>query len=251
MKRSFVFFPLLVAMLAGCVTRESYNDLKRQNDSLVYVLYQEQILTYKLEKYAESLYYTKVEPRTKVGTTVPLPPIIKLKIDSIQVPIPSALNDTANPANKTLSDLVPKTETPAPHLQISQPEIKTRTEDNRVIYTLSNTLLFKPGTTKLTEAGTATLMKFGKALAEQPGYLITVEGHTDNVNISRMEGISDNWDLSVKRATEVVRTLITAGVSPLRLVAAGRSKFKPVASNQEENTRELNRRIEIIVSPMP
>lgn len=251
MKRSFIFTLLLVILLTGCVTRESYNELQRQKDSLVYVLYQEQILTYKLEKYAESLYYTKVEPRTKVGTTVPLPPIIRLKLDSVKESFAPELNDTVNPANKTLSDLAPKPEATAPQLQISQPEIETRTEDHKIIYTLSNTFLFKPGSTQLTEAGTATLMKFGKALAEQPGYLITVEGHTDNVNISRMEGISDNWDLSVKRATEVVRTLIAAGVSPLRLVAAGRSKFKPVASNQNETSRALNRRIEIIVSPMP
>ncbi|MEZ4826087.1 MAG: OmpA family protein [Bacteroidia bacterium] len=251
MKRFLFFFSLLPVLLSGCVTRESYNDLARQRDSLVYVLYQEQILSYKLQKYAESLYYTKVEPRSQINTTVPLPPVIQMSLDTIQ--LPKGIFE-ADSGKKSLSDLTTAPvakEISTPALRISQPEIQSRTEGSRVIYTLSNSLLFKPGTTRLTDTGTAALMKFGKALAEQKGYLITVEGHTDNVNISRMEGISDNWDLSVKRATEVVRTLIASGVSPLQLVAAGRSKFEPVASNQDEASRSRNRRIEIIVSPMP
>ncbi|MDX2249979.1 MAG: OmpA family protein [Bacteroidia bacterium] len=249
MKRIFVFLPLLVLLLTSCVTREQYNNLERQRDSLIYVLYQEQILTYKLQKYAESLYYNKVEPRTKVETTTPLPPAIQLNIDSIK--LPAEIRKAIGPEEKTLSDLNPEPEVPVSQLRVAQPEITSRTEGNRVVYTLSNSILFTPGTTKLSESGTSLLMKFGKQLAEQKDYLITVEGHTDNINISRMEGISDNWDLSVKRATEVVRALIAAGVSPVRLVAAGRSKFEPVASNQEETSREQNRRIEIIVTPMP
>ena len=77
-----------------------------------------------------------------------------------------------------------------------------------------------------------------------------VEGHTDNVPINKADGVVDNWDLSVKRATSVVRILQNDyGVDPTKLVAAGRSFYMPIADNDSSVSRAVNRRTRIIVLP--
>jgi chemotaxis protein MotB len=77
-----------------------------------------------------------------------------------------------------------------------------------------------------------------------------VEGHTDNVPILRgTAGLTDNWDLSALRATEIARLLTTAGVAPERVTASGRGQYVPVAANDSPQNKALNRRTEIILTP--
>jgi chemotaxis protein MotB len=93
------------------------------------------------------------------------------------------------------------------------------------------------------------LGKVAKVLAAQPDIEFMVEGHTDNVAISTDE-LNDNWDLSVKRATSIVRILQKSyGLDPKRMTAAGRSEYLPVADNATAAGKAANRRTRIVVLP--
>ena len=76
-----------------------------------------------------------------------------------------------------------------------------------------------------------------------------IEGHTDNVPVSNLGDIKDNWDLSVMRSTEVVRILVEEGVEPKRVIPAGRGEFIPKEEGDSDEARASNRRTEIVISP--
>jgi len=93
------------------------------------------------------------------------------------------------------------------------------------------------------------LGKVAKVLKNQPDLEFMVEGHTDNVKFKRGD-LVDNWDLSVKRATTIVRLLQTQyGVDPSKMTAAGRSEYLPVASNGTDSGKASNRRTRIVILP--
>jgi chemotaxis protein MotB len=113
-------------------------------------------------------------------------------------------------------------------------------------------VLFPSGQATLTPEGEPVIDRIGAVLAAVPDSRILVEGHTDNVPIgpALQARFPSNWELSTARATEVVRRLIQqANVAPARLRVAGRSDTEPVASNDTEDGRRRNRRIEIILLP--
>lgn len=122
--------------------------------------------------------------------------------------------------------------------------------DKGVVYIdISDKLLFKSGKYELTPQAMTVLGKVAEVLKNQPDLEFMVEGHTDNVPYAN--GILvDNWDLSVKRATSVVRILQNKfGLDPSRISAAGRSEYKPVADNNSKENKALNRRTRILVLP--
>ncbi|HYH57504.1 MAG TPA: OmpA family protein, partial [Anseongella sp.] len=122
--------------------------------------------------------------------------------------------------------------------------------DKGVVYIdISDKLLFESGDYKLTGRAPEVLGKVAKVLAAQPHIEFMVEGHTDNVPY-RSGVLLDNWDLSVKRATTIVRVLQTEyGIPPARMTAAGRSEYIPVESNDAESGRAANRRTRIVILP--
>ena len=122
--------------------------------------------------------------------------------------------------------------------------------DKGVVYVdISDKLLFKSGSYEVTDRAKEVLGKVAKVLNNQPDIEFQVEGHTDSVPI-KSPGISDNWDLSVKRATTVVRILQdTYGLDPKRMTAAGRSQYVPLADNGTAEGRAANRRTRIVILP--
>jgi chemotaxis protein MotB len=122
--------------------------------------------------------------------------------------------------------------------------------DKGVVYVdISDKLLFKTGSYDVTERAKVVLGKVAKVLAAQPDIEFMVEGHTDNVAISTDE-LNDNWDLSVKRATTIVRILQKSyGLDPKRMTAAGRSEYLPLSDNSTAAGRATNRRTRIVVLP--
>jgi chemotaxis protein MotB len=122
--------------------------------------------------------------------------------------------------------------------------------DKGVVYVdISDKLLFKSGSYEVTERAKEVLGKVAKVLNNQPEIEFMVEGHTDSVPI-KSPGINDNWDLSVKRATSVVRILQDSyGLDPKRMTAAGRSQYLPVADNGTPEGRAANRRTRIVILP--
>ena len=122
--------------------------------------------------------------------------------------------------------------------------------DKGVVYIdISDKLLFKSGSWDITDNAKSVLGKVAAVLKAQPDIEFMVEGHTDNVAFAK--GILlDNWDLSVKRATSVVRILQNQyGLDPAHIAAAGRGEYKPVADNSTADGKAANRRTRIVILP--
>lgn len=124
--------------------------------------------------------------------------------------------------------------------------------DKGVVYVdISDKLLFKSGSFTVTDKAKNVLGKVAKVLAAQPNIEFMVEGHTDSKQmIASATAIDDNWDLSVKRATTVVRLLQeNYGIDPKRMTAAGRGEYKPLTGNDNAADRAKNRRTRIVILP--
>ncbi len=129
-------------------------------------------------------------------------------------------------------------------LDLSAADLTVEERDGQLHLSLSQNLLFKKGSHKLDWKGKKALIQLAEVLKNHPDIDIVVEGHTDDIGNAAL-----NWDLSVKRATSVVKVLTSYGVDPRRVTAAGRAFFDPVAPNDSEANRARNRRTEIILSP--
>lgn len=128
-------------------------------------------------------------------------------------------------------------------------DIEISVEKGVVFVSISDKLLFRSGSYNVTSAAKEVLGKVAKVVNNKPDFEFMVEGHTDNVPIKTSE-LEDNWDLSVKRATSVVRILQNDfGVSPARMTAAGRSHYVPLVDNNTSANRAKNRRTRIVVLP--
>lgn len=122
--------------------------------------------------------------------------------------------------------------------------------NGKVYISLEEDLLFASGKYEVNSGGVSALSKLATALASQKDLEILVEGHTDSIPLSDRGLVKDNWDLSVMRATNVVKVLLkTPSLDPLQLTAAGRAEFIPIATNKTKEGRSANRRIEMILSP--
>ncbi len=125
-------------------------------------------------------------------------------------------------------------------------------KNGQVYVSMDDKLLFKTGSYEIDANGRNALRKLGALLERNPDITITIEGHTDDVPYRAAAGqqILDNWDLSVKRATTVVRVLTQdTHINPKRLVASGRSEYMPVDPAKTVDARQKNRRTEIILTP--
>ena len=122
--------------------------------------------------------------------------------------------------------------------------------DKGVVYIdISDKMLFNSGSYTITEKASQILGKVATVLKNQKGIEFMVEGHTDNVPFRRGD-LLDNWDLSVKRATAVVRVLqLKYGLNPSMMTAAGRSEYQPLDSNTSVSGRAANRRTRIVIHP--
>lgn len=129
-------------------------------------------------------------------------------------------------------------------------DIEISVEKGVVYVSISDKLLFASGRYNVTNRAREVLGKVATVVNNRPDLEFMVEGHTDSQSVIRNAVLQDNWDLSVKRATSVVRVLQEDfGVAPERMTAAGRSYYIPVATNDTEAGRASNRRTRIIVLP--
>ena len=131
---------------------------------------------------------------------------------------------------------------------VNDPDIEVNVEKGVVYISLSDKVIFKSGSYQISGRATEILGKVAKVINGKPDFEAMVEGHTDNVPYSNGVLI-DNWDLSVKRATAIVRELQKLGVAPSRLVAAGRADYVPLVPNDSAENRSTNRRTRILVLP--
>lgn len=133
--------------------------------------------------------------------------------------------------------------------EVEQGQLQVRQYKNMLSVDVAEKIFFDSGRAELKESGKEVLAKVGEALKSYNDKVIRVVGYTDNVPIAKsMQRIfPSNWELSVARATNVVRFLQGAGVPPERMVAAGRGEYSPIAENDTPEGRQKNRRIEIML----
>lgn len=121
-------------------------------------------------------------------------------------------------------------------------------KNGKIYVSMENKLLFDSGSWAVGSEGKNAVEQLASVLSKNPDINVLIEGHTDNVPYTGAT-IIDNWDLSVKRATAIVRILQNKGVNPTQITAAGRSEYVMVGSNATQEGKAKNRRIEIILAP--
>ena len=128
--------------------------------------------------------------------------------------------------------------------------LDVKIKNGKVYVSMEEKLLFPSGSTQIDPRGKEALKKLAGVLEKNRDINIMVEGHTDDVPVISSKSIRDNWDLSVKRATAVIRILMNqSNIQGERIIAAGRSKYLPIEPNNSEEARRRNRRTEIILTP--
>ena len=127
----------------------------------------------------------------------------------------------------------------------------TITQKNGKVYvSLDESLLFASGSTKVEDKGVEALKKLAKVLEQETDINVLVEGHTDDVAMKGTGEIKDNWDLSVMRATSIVKIITgNSKINPVRLTASGRGEYLPIDPAKNADARKKNRRTEIILVP--
>ncbi len=134
-------------------------------------------------------------------------------------------------------------------IDINDDDVFVEVRGGLVHVSISDKLLFQSGSAKINSRAEEVLGKIAAVINDHQDLDVVVEGHTDNVPITNA-CVADNWDLSVKRATSVVRYLVKSHyVDPTRMTASGRSEFSPKADNSTTDGRSKNRRTEIVITP--
>ena len=203
--------------------RDQLGDLRKTNDALISSTKEITLLTAKgadnLEKSLESLQERDLKiNRLQDAIT---------KKDSVTLAIVSSLKKSVG---------------------IDDPDIEINVEKGVVFISIADKLLFKSGSFIVTEMAKVVLEKVAKVITDKPNFEAMIEGHTDSQSYSN--GILvDNWDLSVKRSTSIIRELQTMGVNPAQLIAAGRSSYVPLTDNDTALNRSKNRRTRVVVMP--
>lgn len=132
---------------------------------------------------------------------------------------------------------------------LNDEDIQIQVDKGAVFVSISDKFLFKSGSYRLNSSAMTVISKVAKILDAKPDFEVMVEGHTDNVSYRKGE-LEDNWDLSTKRATSIVRVLQDDfNIDPARMTAAGRAEYVPITENETAEGRAANRRTRIIILP--
>jgi chemotaxis protein MotB len=131
---------------------------------------------------------------------------------------------------------------------IDDPDIEISVEKGVVFISIADKLLFKSGSFTVTQKAKSVLEKVAIVINDKPNFEAMIEGHTDSQSYSNGL-LVDNWDLSVKRSTSIIRELQGMGVDPAQLVAAGRSSYVPLTTNDTAINRAKNRRTRVVLLP--
>lgn len=161
---------------------------------------------------------------------------------------------------KELSDIISKQDSLMKNLRKKVADALTGFEgkglevinkNGKVYVSLDEKLLFKSGKWDVDAKGVEALNNIAKFLAENKDIHVVIEGHTDDqALVNSIGNIEDNWDLSVKRATAIVKTILkNKNIDPARITASGRAEFVPLDNAKTKEARQKNRRTEIILSP--
>ncbi|TDY12336.1 flagellar motor protein MotB [Meridianimaribacter flavus] len=260
-KTAIICFSALV--LASCVSKKKYLALEQDNGELKSELTKTKVENEELEaKFAAiqarvDQYNTKINSLTKDNDSklvnvdgVVMSENTKAQMRETLKSVPPAylmgsktLKDSMNAAIsynlKNSVDTIDESD-----------DIAINIEETVVMISISDKMLFKSGSYKVSDKADAILQQIADVINSEESLDVMVEGHTDDKAMVQNASVKDNWDLSVLRATSVVKKLQNDfNIAPEKLIAAGRSFYQPIAANDTKENRAKNRRTRIVILP--
>ena len=250
LSRRLVTCVLVLSTAVGCVTKGTYDEVEGERDRLAIVQRDLENRVEKLEVASQSLTTERIalidenedlrisseRNEREVARLARLEAQLTENLESSEALL-AARSAEIEKMRSSYDGLISDLEDEVASGQIHIERLRSGLKLN-----LSEEILFPSGSATLNTSGTAVLRKVSRRLVELP-HTIAVEGHTDNVPVARR--YASNWELAAARASSVVRLMIELGVEPSRLKAVSRAEFAPVASNDTDEGRAKNRRIEI------
>ena len=227
-----------VFMAGGCVSKGEYEKLEADKNQEITVLQkqrgglQEQVLGLQAQRSGLEQQKTSLEQQQAD---------LRKQIDALEQQKKQLL--TASQQTLSQYDSLVRNLTE----DVKKGELQVRQYKDMLTVDVAEQLFFDSGRANLKDTGKSVLKKVGEALKGYEDKVIRIVGHTDNVPITKslQKVFPSNWELSVARATTVVRYLQEVGIPPERMVASGRAEYQPIAENDSADGRKKNRRIEI------
>lgn len=250
-----------MAVLASCVSKKKYVALEGDLSNTQSMLTKTRVEKEELESKVSKIEARVTEYNEKINSLQEINDSQYTSIDDVAV----MSNNTKKKMRATLAKIDPselakaKTMEDSMNLAISYNLKKSISDDDDdvivdinktvVMINISDKLLFNSGSYKVSSKANNILAKLAEVINSEPSMEVMVEGHTDSKTISTPM-FQDNWDLSVKRATSIVRILQTKyNVDPANLIAAGRSSYLPLVENDNKDNMAKNRRTRIVIIP--
>ena len=267
MKKLFIAIAGLALLTTGCVSKKKYAELEARNKqtedllnsgtvNLNMCLDEKNKLTYKAESLKNQNELLKENNQQLIHNMGNLTTLTQKGAENLEKSLESLREKDLT--IKNLRDAVTRRDSVNLALvqslkgvlgNLDDQDVDIKVEKGVVFINISDKMLFSSGSYTISKNAKNVLEKVAKVVKNKPDFEFMVEGHTDDVRIKK-DCIRDNWDLSVMRATEIVRVLQNDfGIAPERMTAAGRSYYVPVASNTTAEGRAQNRRTRIVVLP--
>ena len=262
MKRVLTVTVLAATMLTSCVSKKKYVALEEDYNNTRSNLQQTQVEKEELERRLNAIeervsdYNAKINSLTEENDQ-------KLELNELTV----MSNENKRQMRETLRNVDPALLAEAQTLEDSinlavsynlentissgsSEDIDITVDKTVVMINVSDKLLFRSGSHRVSRDAYPLLEKLAEVIKSEPTMEVMIEGHTDDQTMVENSYLIDNWDLSVRRATAIVRLLQDRfGVSPEKLIAAGRSSYQPLADNDTKENRAKNRRTRIVIIP--
>ncbi|MEG3659635.1 OmpA family protein [Arenibacter palladensis] len=250
-----------MAVLASCVSKKKYVALEGDLSNTKSMLTKTQVEKEELESKVSKIEARVAEYNEKINSLQEINDSQYSSIDDVAV----MSNNTKKKMRATLAKIDPSELAKAQTLEdsmnlaisynlkksISDEDDDVIVDINKtvVMINISDKLLFNSGSYRVSNKANTILAKLAEVINSEPSMEVMVEGHTDSRTIST-EMFQDNWDLSVKRATSIVRLLQNKyNVDPANLIAAGRSSYMPLVENNSKENMAINRRTRIVIIP--
>lgn len=256
---------LTAVMITSCVSKKKYVALEVENGQIKSELQKTRVAKEELEAKFDAIQARVDNYNKKINSLTAENDAMLMNVDNVAV----ISNETKKAMRKTLQNVDQsklagaKTLKDSMNLALSynlnksldnsnlneDEDISINIDETVVMISISDKMLFNTASYRVSNKANDILQKLANVINSEPSVEVMVEGHTDARSIKTSK-IADNWDLSVLRATSVVRKLIDDyGVAPEKLIASGRSSFKPLADNDTNENRAKNRRTRIVILP--
>ncbi len=261
MKKTVLISSLSIILLASCVSKKKYVALETDLAETKSVLTKTQVEKEELETKVSKIEARVAEYNEKINSLKEVNDSQYTSVDDVAV----MSNNTKAKMRSTLTKVDPSKLAEAKTLQDSmnlavsyhlkksiadeEDDINVDIDKTVVMINISDKMLFNSGSYRVSSKANTILEKLAEVINSEPSMEVMVEGHTDSRTIST-EMFQDNWDLSVKRATSIVRILQEKyNVDPAKMIAAGRSSYLPLVDNDSKENRAKNRRTKIVIIP--